>query len=36
MADSYLEQLPEPWAKTSDAGLQPIAEAAFERIDVLG
>jgi hypothetical protein len=28
--------LPRPWAKTSDAGRHAIAEATFERIDVLG
>ncbi len=35
-ARAYLESLPEPWAKTSDAGRHAIAEAVFERIDVLG
>ena len=35
-ARAYLEPLPELWAKTSDAGRHAIAEAAFERIDVLG
>jgi hypothetical protein len=35
-ARSYLESLPELWAKTSDAGRHAIAEAVFERIDVLG
>ncbi|HEX8938840.1 MAG TPA: hypothetical protein VF763_01645 [Candidatus Limnocylindrales bacterium] len=33
---TYLESLPELWAKTSDAGRKAIAEAVFERIDVLG
>ena len=33
---AYLESLPELWAKTSDAGRHAIAEAVFERIDVLG
>jgi hypothetical protein len=28
--------LPDLWAKTSDAGRHAIAEAVFERIDVLG
>ena len=32
----YLESLPDLWAKTSDAGRKAIAEAVFERIDVLG
>jgi hypothetical protein len=32
----YLESLPDLWAKTSDAGRHAIAEAVFERIDVLG
>ena len=35
-ARAYLESLPELWAKTSDAGRHAIAEAVFERIDVLG
>ena len=35
-ARGYLESLPELWAKTSDAGRHAIAEAVFERIDVLG
>ena len=35
-AREYLESLPELWAKTSDAGRKAIAEAVFERIDVLG
>jgi hypothetical protein len=30
-----LESLPDLWAKTSDAGREAIAEAVFERIDVL-
>ena len=30
------ESLPDLWAKTSDAGRHAIAEAVFERIDVLG
>jgi hypothetical protein len=34
-ARAYLESLPELWAKTSDAGRHAIAEAVFERIDVL-
>ena len=33
---AYLEELPRLWAKTSDAGRHAIAEATFERIDVLG
>ena len=33
---AYLEALPRLWAKTSDAGRHAIAEAVFERIDVLG
>jgi hypothetical protein len=33
---AYLESLPVLWAKTSDAGRKAIAEAVFERIDVLG
>jgi hypothetical protein len=33
---AYLESLPDLWAKTSDAGRHAIAEAVFERIDVLG
>jgi uncharacterized protein HemY len=36
VARAYLESLPELWAKTSDAGRRAIAEAVFERIDVLG
>ena len=35
-ARAYLESLPELWANTSDAGRKAIAEAVFERIDVLG
>ena len=35
-ARAYLEELPILWAKTSDAGRHAIAEAVFERIDVLG
>jgi hypothetical protein len=35
-ARAYLEELPHLWAKTSDAGRHAIAEATFERIDVLG
>ena len=35
-AREYLESLPELWARTSDAGRRAIAEAVFERIDVLG
>ena len=35
-AAAYLESLPALWAKTSDAGRHAIAEAVFERIDVLG
>jgi hypothetical protein len=35
-ARSHFESLPDLWAKTSDAGRQGIAEAVFERIDVLG
>lgn len=35
-ARAYLESLPELWAKTSDAGRRAIAEAVFDRIDVLG
>jgi hypothetical protein len=35
-ARAYLEELPSLWAKTSDAGRRAIAEAVFERIDVLG
>ena len=35
-ARAYLEELPMLWAKTSDAGRHAIAEAVFERIDVLG
>ncbi len=33
---AYLESLPALWAGTSDAGRKAIAEAVFERIDVLG
>ena len=35
-ARAYLEALPDLWEKTSDAGRHAIAEAVFERIDVLG
>ena len=35
-ARAYFESLPDLWAKTSDAGRHAIAEAVFERIDVLG
>ncbi|HUT76273.1 MAG TPA: recombinase family protein [Polyangia bacterium] len=35
-ARAYLESLPDLWGKTSDAGRHAIAEAVFERIDVLG
>jgi hypothetical protein len=35
-ARAYLDSLPDLWAKTSDAGRKAIAEAVFERIDVLG
>jgi hypothetical protein len=35
-ARAYLESLPDLWAKTSDAGRHAIAEAVFEKIDVLG
>ena len=35
-ARAYLESLPDLWTKTSDAGRKAIAEAVFERIDVLG
>ncbi len=35
-ASAYPESLPELWARTSDAGRHAIAEAVFERIDVLG
>ncbi len=35
-ARAYLESLPDLWMKTSDAGRKAIAEAVFERIDVLG
>jgi hypothetical protein len=35
-ARAYLESLPELWAKTSDAGRHAIAEAVFERVEVLG
>jgi hypothetical protein len=35
-ARAYLEELPKLWAKTSGAGRKSIAEAVFERIDVLG
>jgi hypothetical protein len=34
-ARAYLEELPVLWAKTSDVGRHAIAEAKFERIDVL-
>jgi len=33
---AYLEELPRLWEETSDAGRRAIAEATFERIDVLG
>ena len=33
---AYLEELPTLWEETSDAGRRAIAEATFERIDVLG
>ncbi len=35
-ARAYLEELPVLWVRTSDAGRHAIAEAVFERIDVLG
>ena len=35
-ARAYLESLPDLWERTSDAGRHAIAEAVFERIDVLG
>ena len=35
-ARAHREELPNLWAKTSAAGRHAIAEAAFERIDVLG
>ena len=35
-AHAYLEELPDRWANTSDVGRHTIAEAVFERIDVLG
>lgn len=35
-ARAHLESLQELWARTSDAGRKAIAEAVFERIDVLG
>jgi hypothetical protein len=35
-ARAFLESLPELWSRTSDAGRHAIAEAVFERIDVLG
>ena len=35
-ARAYLEELTVLWAKTSDAGRHAIAEAVFERIDVMG
>jgi hypothetical protein len=35
-ARTYLESLPNLWAKTSAVGRHAIAEAVFERIDVLG
>jgi hypothetical protein len=34
--EAYLEDLPRLWAETSDAGRHAIAEATFERVDVLG
>jgi len=34
-ARAYLEELPSLWARTSDAVRHAIAEATFERIDVL-
>jgi hypothetical protein len=35
-AHAWLESLPALWAGTSDAGRRAIAEAVFERIEVLG
>ena len=35
-ARAYVEELPHLWEETSDAGRHAIAEAVFERIDVLG
>ena len=35
-ARARLESLPDLWAKTSDAGRHAIAEAVFERSNVLG
>jgi hypothetical protein len=35
-ARAYLEELPDLWARTSDAGRHAIAEAVSEQIDVLG
>jgi hypothetical protein len=35
-AHAWLESLPALWTGTSDAGRRAIAEAVFERIDVLG
>jgi hypothetical protein len=35
-ARAYLKELPVLWANTSDTGRHAIAEAVFERIDVLG
>jgi hypothetical protein len=35
-ARAWLESLPDLWAMTSDAGRHAVAEAVFERIDVLG
>jgi hypothetical protein len=35
-ARAWLESLPDLWAETSDVGRRAIAEAVFERIDVLG
>jgi len=35
-AREYLESLPDLWARTSETGRHAIAEAVFERIDVLG
>jgi hypothetical protein len=35
-ARAYLASLADLWAKTPDAGRHAIAEAVFERIDVLG
>ena len=36
VARDHVESLPDLWARTSDAGRHAIAEAMFERIDVLG